>query len=252
MSPQSSAAIADEADHSDRLEIVCKSSAENAHDVANALCAATGFAEMVLRKLIPGTEAHRAQNSVIMALEQATAINRKVVAFSPTYCGKPQAVNVHTLLIDHHAQLALYVGRQVNLRVICSREIPEASVDPLLLVRALSNLAINARAALDGLPDPEVTIAVHRMYDAPGLPAMLRIIFSDNGSGMDSDTIEHIMAGRSVSTKPGHSGLGLGVVRQAIENAGGRLEIASTQGDGATFRIYLPIAGTCVAHAIDR
>ena len=59
---------------------------------------------------------------------------------------------------------------------------------------------------------------------------------------------EPFCRGRGVSAEaiPG-SGLGLALVKHVVEGHGGRVEVSSRQGEGATFTLHLPAAPGGVA-----
>ena len=44
------------------------------------------------------------------------------------------------------------------------------------------------------------------------------------------------------TTKEHGTGLGLAVVQQIVESYGGRVEVSSEAGKGATFEVWLPLA----------
>src|SRR5450759_3505096 len=64
---------------------------------------------------------------------------------------------------------------------------------------------------------------------------------SDTGSGMSSDVVQHLFE-PFYTTKPIGSGTGLGlsIVYGAVKQAGGWITVASMEGVGMTFDIYLP------------
>jgi len=75
---------------------------------------------------------------------------------------------------------------------------------------------------------------------------------SDQGLGIPEEELpriwESFFRGERARNSPNRgSGLGLAVVRQLVELHGGRVEVASPPGEGATFRIWLPGAATGVA-----
>jgi signal transduction histidine kinase len=58
---------------------------------------------------------------------------------------------------------------------------------------------------------------------------------------MDAETVAHVFE-PFFTTKANGTGLGLAIVRQAAEAHDGAVEVESTPGGGATFRIRLPAA----------
>ena len=71
-------------------------------------------------------------------------------------------------------------------------------------------------------------------------PGMLRIVISDNGSGISPDELPHIF--RRFYRSPGASdrqgvGLGLPLAKAIVEGQGGTLSVESSPGEGSTFRM---------------
>jgi sensor histidine kinase regulating citrate/malate metabolism len=103
------------------------------------------------------------------------------------------------------------------------------------LVTILGNLLDNAiDAAADGEAPREVELTVES--DAEGLDITVR----DSGSGVDPEAVEHIFK-HGFSTKkagPFGRGVGLALVRQAVQRLDGTMTITGT--DGAQFHVFLP------------
>jgi two-component system OmpR family sensor kinase len=78
---------------------------------------------------------------------------------------------------------------------------------------------------------------------------------SDTGSGIDSDDQSHIFERgyRSLAARksgvPG-TGLGLHFARAIAEAHGGRIELTSTAGQGACFRVILPLLSAASAEVL--
>lgn len=72
----------------------------------------------------------------------------------------------------------------------------------------------------------------------------IQIDISDNGEGMDSETIKKIFDKfyqSDTSHKSEGNGLGLSIVKRIIELAGGEITVVSEPKKGSTFKVYLPL-----------
>jgi len=103
--------------------------------------------------------------------------------------------------------------------------------DPLR--RAFSNLVRNAHEAAGTSQPIEVWAGVR----APGA-ILVRVI--DHGPGVPEAMRERVFD-PYVTSKSEGTGLGLALVRQTIENHGGKIRVAETLGGGATFEVTLPV-----------
>ncbi len=110
--------------------------------------------------------------------------------------------------------------------------------DPLH--RAFSNLIRNAVEACRESGSLEVTIGIEE--EREGGIAGVRVTIADHGPGVSSEDWARIFE-PYVTTKTGGTGLGLSLVRQAIEFHHGTIEGRETPGGGATFIVRLPITG---------
>jgi signal transduction histidine kinase/ActR/RegA family two-component response regulator len=112
--------------------------------------------------------------------------------------------------------------------------------DETRLVQAITNLLVNA---LRFCPAGKVTVAL-RQVPGPDRQAELRI--SDEGDGMDPQTLAHLFepfyqAPQPLERARGGLGLGLAIVRSIVELHGGSITAASDgPGSGAQFTITLP------------
>ena len=126
-------------------------------------------------------------------------------------------------------------------RVLVATE-PSLTVDgdPERLRQALDNLIENALGHAP--PGSPVRIAATRGE------GVVRLSVSDDGDGIDAADTERIFeAGtRLTDARPG-SGLGLAVVLAIVEAHGGRVEVESAPGQGATFTLVLPQASSARA-----
>lgn len=113
--------------------------------------------------------------------------------------------------------------------------------DPAQLTQLLLNLVQNAlAAAVDAGRAPWIELA------AVAVDGEVALEVSDNGCGIAEEARERVFE-VFYSTKKGGTGLGLAIVRRIAQNHGGRVEIESKPGQGATFRVLLPAAPEATA-----
>ena len=129
---------------------------------------------------------------------------------------------------------AVAAERQVALRV--EGDPASAMVDADLVGQAVANLIDNALTHTDAGGLVVVTVA-------DGATATIRV--ADTGTGIPADELPRIFdrfyrVDRSRARRRGGSGLGLEITRRIVDAHGGRIDVASTPGEGTTFTITLP------------
>ncbi len=155
---------------------------------------------------------------------------------------RPTQVNdvLRSVLRVFQAQL------QANNRIIVHTELagdlPEISVDPDLLHRALSNLVLNA---IDAMPrGGELTLHTAAIRaDETRSADRVGISVSDTGSGLTPEECARLFT-PYYTTKQHGTGLGLAIVQSVVSDHGGKISVESTKEKGTTFRIELPRAAS--------
>lgn len=115
--------------------------------------------------------------------------------------------------------------------------------DPMALRQVIDNLLVNVRTHT-----PRGTPAVVRVrVDPATAPGYAILEVADAGPGLDAEHVERVFerfyrVDTSRSRDRGGSGLGLAVVAAIVAAHRGRVEVASTPGEGATFRVFLVLA----------
>ncbi len=146
-----------------------------------------------------------------------------------------QAVDLRRLVTEVVDQIALEQGA-ATLPQIEIDALPQVRADPELLQRVLVNLIGNAiKFSRDGNPG-RIEIGATRT------PTEVEVFVRDDGVGFESDEAARLFApferlhGAAFA---GH-GIGLSIVRRAVERHGGRVWAESLPGRGAVFRFSLP------------
>lgn len=111
-----------------------------------------------------------------------------------------------------------------------------------LLQQVLLNLCLNARDALEGRPEPTISLSLEVRGD------LAVVLVRDNGAGMDEATRARLGEPFFTTKPPGRgTGLGLATAYGTIRDLGGAIRCSSSKGLGTTFAIELPRLGE--AHA---
>lgn len=107
--------------------------------------------------------------------------------------------------------------------------------DPARLHTVLTNILGNAIRYHDGKPNAEIKVNIESLENGVNLQ------ISDNGRGIDKKHLPKIfdMFYRAHKSSTG-TGLGLYLVKDALDHMEGTIEVFSQKGKGTTFYIYLP------------
>ncbi|MFF2212157.1 sensor histidine kinase [Streptomyces antibioticus] len=197
-----------------------------AHEAANRLHTVVSLIEL--------GRSPEAAEFATAELELAQALTDQVVAA----VGEPVLA---ALLLGKTAQAN---ERGVELVVSPDSRLDDGLLPPSLpardLVTILGNLIDNAVDAAQGSVRARVTVTASTEGDGGG-ELLLRV--ADTGAGVDPAHAQLVFE-RGFSTKPSGPdgrGLGLALVRQAVQRHEGTLSVAEAAGGGAEFTVRLPL-----------
>lgn len=225
--------LQDEMKRKEKLVALGHLAAGVAHEIRNPLSSIKGLAKYFAERAPAGGEAH--QLAQVMAKE-ADRLNRVVSELlelvKPTHLAL-QAVDLNTL-INHSLQLVSQDAnsREIQLRFTANDTLPEIQADPDRLTQVLLNLYLNAIQAIG----QHGVISVTASESGTGV----KISVTDSGKGIAADQLEAIFT-PYFTTKAEGTGLGLAVVHNIVEQHGGTIQVASQEGKGATFTLWLPV-----------
>jgi CheY-like chemotaxis protein len=185
------------------------------------------------------------------AAERTAAVTSQLLAFSRKQVLKAEVLDLNVVVRRWEPVLRRVLGQQIQVVLELSPGLGHVKADPGQLQQILLNLVLNARDAMPeggrvtiGTSPVELTAAYARSRPEvaihPGSYAMLAV--SDTGRGMDRKVSEHVFE-PFFTTKPvgRGSGLGLSVVYGIVKQSEGYVWVYSEPGQGATFKIYLPL-----------
>jgi two-component system, NtrC family, sensor kinase len=236
--------VQEEALQMEKMVSMGKLAAIVAHEINNPLAGIRTYARLLLKRAArrgeagfpEGTEQAEMEEMLSQIETEATRcgeIVKNLLQFSRPSQPRAEATDMNVLvrgsvrLVQHQIDL-----KGLRSEIDLAGEIPLIVCDPQQIRQALVAVLINACEAMTG----EGLLTVTTKPDAGG---GVVISIADTGPGIDQETRKHIFE-PFYTTKEGGAGLGLAVVYGIIRSHGGRVDVESIPGEGATFRFHLP------------
>ena len=220
-----------------------------AHDFNNMLGVILGHTEMALLRVDHGQPLYGHLQEVLKAASRSADITRQLLAFARKQAVAPKVLDLNSLIEGMLKMLRRLIGEGVELSWLPRGDLWPVKVDPAQIDQILVNLCVNARDALP-VGRGKLTVETGNMVfdeeycrDHNGFVAgnYVRVSVSDNGCGMDKETLDHIFEPFFTTKGVGEgTGLGMATVYGAVRQNGGFVNVYSEVGQGTTVSIYLP------------
>jgi PAS domain S-box-containing protein len=232
-----------------KIESVGRLAGGVAHDFNNMLGVILGHTEMALTQIDPAAPLYSSLQAVQQAAQRSADLTRQLLAFARKQTVAPKVIDINHAVEGMLAMLTRLIGEDIQLFWQPGRNLQPIKADPSQIDQLLANLCVNARDAIAGVG--RITIETDaktfdQAYcaDHPGfLPGeYLLLEVSDDGSGMDQNTLSHIFEPFFTTKEQGKgTGLGLASVFGMVKQNNGFINVYSEPGQGTTFKIYLPV-----------
>jgi len=133
---------------------------------------------------------------------------------------------------------AMAQERQVNLKTEQLERLPIIVADERRLYNAFYNLVNNA---IPEIP-PGGSVTISGVHDPAADTITVSVV--DTGKGMLPEVRERLFTSRTLSSKPGGTGLGTKIIKDVVKAHDGTIWVESALGCGSTFHITLPVHPT--------
>lgn len=170
-------------------------------------------------------------------IQQIDTMSAVASAFS-NFASMPAQQN-ETLNVVQVVELALDIFNEDFIAFESAEEEIISEIDRTQLIRIITNLVKNAIQAIpESREQKQVLVKVER--DDSG---NVLISVKDNGYGIEPFNAPHIFEPK-FTTKTSGMGLGLGIIKNIIENYKGSITFETEPGKGTVFTVCLPIRNT--------
>jgi len=259
--------------HSEKLMATGEMAAIIAHGFRNSLTSVKMILQLHQESKQLGRGSRRSLRVALDSISRMETVVQELLNFARPSPMMFRTAELNTLI---EQALALLESRlkehRVSVRKSLDLRLPPMTLDAAQVRESIVNLLLNGYQAIESQPSRgrrgKITIATKRVvlhktlrdYYTPvttqerqkenegnGGEILLRkgrecvrITITDNGPGIDRATIRRIFD-PFFTTKTNGTGLGLPMVKRAVNAHGGVLSVNSSKGKGTTFEIVLPL-----------
>jgi PAS domain S-box-containing protein len=220
----------------EKLAVAGRLAASLAHEINNPLQSVIGCLGLADEALAEGGDVNR---YLKVAREELKRVARAVAQLRDLHRSPVSEervpVDVNTLL-ERVLTLSRKKCEENGIEVAwkTAKDLPSPWLASDRIEQVFLNLLLNA---IDAMPEGgRLQVSTSRTKRPPGV----RITFTDSGVGISVDDLSHIFE-PFYSTKSGGLGLGLFISHDIVRQQGGRIDVESGEGKGATFTVWLPV-----------
>jgi signal transduction histidine kinase/CheY-like chemotaxis protein len=221
-----------------KMEAVGQLTGGIAHDFNNMLAVVVGGLELAQRWL-PGTpeKAERHLANALDGANRAADLTRRLLTFARSEPARPEMTPIDACISGFAELIERTIGDRIALTLDLHANHLACWLDRQQFENALLNLAVNARDAMDG----HGALTIRTLDDGDGKALAVQVI--DTGCGMSPEVLERVFD-PFYTTKPAGQGTGLGMsqVFAFCRQSGGEVQISSTEGEGTSVAMLLPVA----------
>jgi PAS domain S-box-containing protein len=230
-----------------RLESIGTLAGGIAHDMNNLLSPII-LSIGILEDMALPPEAEQITQTMKRCAHRGSDLIKQVLAFSRGLAGEKTNLNVRHIIVDLQRILADTFPKTIRLEIDAPSDLSLVHADATQISQVLMNLCVNARDAMPSGGTLQL-FASNQVIDTsyatmhPGFQPgrYVQIEVSDTGSGMSPAVQERIFEPFYTTKEVGQgTGLGLSTALAIAKSHGGVITVESTEGEGSTFRLFLP------------
>ena len=232
--------------HLDRLAVLGRFTSSVAHEIRNPL---TGIAAGIQYLNRSSDLSDDQRENISFILNEVDRLNRIITDLFKI--AKPrqllyQKVNIRELVErGYESNQEICCASAIDFVTAFEDDLPMIEVDHDQILQVAINLLKNSAEAVGEEGKVIVRAGVYRGGDQEVIRErdqdLICLEFSDDGPGIDPSDREKVFE-PFFSRKKGGTGLGLFVTHSIIQHHQGKVTLLSEEGNGTTFRVYLPIS----------
>ncbi len=223
---------------SEKYAALARLVASVAHELNNPIQTIQNCLYLIRQRIQPGSPV---DGIVEMAGNESTRIGNLVQQLRETYRPAKDTTPVDFNLMDVVSRIHSLLEPQLRQNDIVwqmssqTKNLPIHGI-PDQIQQVVLNICLNAIDAI-GTHGGQLSIDVSLLQDGQ----LAQVSFHDTGPGISSENIQKLFE-PFFTTKEKGTGLGLAICYEIIKAHSGEIQVESQQGQGATFKVRLPVA----------
>jgi len=234
--------------HTGKLQAIGQITGRVVHEFNNLLTVIRGYSELMLMSGTLDESNHTRADGIRQASDRAGQMTQQVLAFARQRATPSTTINLNTQVRECEGLLQKLVGDNISLSISLLAEDADLQLGAGQVEQIVLNLVANGRDAV-GSDEGTIRIETRRGYmddqfvrshpgSRQGEYLCLRV--SDNGCGMDDETVAQLFKPFFTKKEGRGAGLGLSTVYGIVKQWGGYIDVETQVGLGSTFSVYLP------------
>ena len=239
--------------HAQKMKALGTLAAGIAHDFNNLLSVIRMSNQLTGEETRGNPSVQENVGEIEQAVGQGKRVVRSMLGYSRESTGQDGAVALPELVEDTVALLTKQFLNGIALTLELDRDLPPVSVSRHGLEQIALNLIVNASEAMKGRGS--LKISVRRGLSGGGLSILrprassqyVELVVADSGPGIDPAVLPRIFEPFFTTKDRGATrgtGLGLSTIYTMAEQDGFGISVKSEPGQGAEFRIIVPVEST--------
>jgi len=217
-----------------------------AHEINNPLAGIKNTFLLLKDTIAPGHPYSQYVSMIDREIQRISDIVGQMYQLYRPDPAEPRPIDLEAVLRDVSQIMAgLLRQHRLTLRTEVAPDLPQVRLPQRDLIQVLCNLIRNAIEA--SRPAGEIRLSVTRDEE------IVSIAVADHGHGIPAEVLAHIFDPfftTKMGSTQGGMGLGLSVSRSLVQAMGGRIEVQTAVGRGATFTVVLPCHAAIVSPSV--
>jgi two-component system, cell cycle sensor histidine kinase and response regulator CckA len=233
---------------SQKMESIGQLAAGVAHDFNNILTIIRGYSGLLLEREDLSYDLSEPIQQISIASERAANLTRQLLMFSRKQVMQPKELDLNEVISNVTRLLRRVLGEDITLHFNYSPNLPAIYADSGMIEQVIMNLAVNARDAMPrggqltiGTSLAEINHVHVKANPEAAVGQFVCLRVTDNGMGIPPVHMTRIFEPFFTTKEVGKgTGLGLATVYGIVKQHRGWIEVLSREGQGTTFRVFLP------------